>query len=34
VKKSHGPLLTRKISIQPSLSKSRKAQPAPVVSGR
>src|SRR5581483_3829892 len=32
--KSLGPLLTRKVSIQPSLSKSRKAQPGPRASGR
>src|SRR5947208_12959831 len=32
--KSLGPLLTRKMSIQPSLSKSRKAQPGPRASGR
>src|SRR6266536_1104794 len=32
--KSLGPLFTRKISIHPSLSKSRKAQPGPSVSGR
>src|SRR5438876_7412061 len=32
--KSLGPLFTRKISIQPSLSKSKNAQPGPSVSGR
>src|SRR6185437_6996897 len=32
--KSHGPLLTKYMSIQPSLSKSRNAHPGPRVSGR
>src|SRR5438067_13082137 len=32
--KSLGPLFTRKMSIQPSLSKSRKAHPGPRASGR